>query len=918
VVVAREDVPGEKRLVAYTVGDAQAAELREHLKGRLPEYMVPGAFVALERLPLTPNGKVDRAALPAPEAGSGGGEHVAPRTPTEELLAGIWAEVLGTERVGAADDFFALGGHSLLATRVVSRVREALGVELPLRALFEAPTVAALAARVEALLLAGAAGSAPSVERAPRDGPLPLSFAQQRLWLVHRLEPASSAYNMPFPLVLRGALDVRALRRSLDGLVRRHETLRTVFGEQGGRAVQLVLQPGPVPVPVVDLRGAPHPEREAQRIAGEESLRPFDLAAGPLLRSLLLRLGEEHHVLCFTLHHVVSDGWSMGVLMREVSVLYAAHAAGEEPALPELPVQYADYAVWQRAHLSGEVLRSRLGYWKEKLRGAPPLLELPTDHPRVADMDLHAGRHAFTLPAELSGRLRALSRREGATLFMTLLAAWQTLLGRYAGADDVVVGSPVAGRTQVELEGLIGFFVNMLALRAGLRAEASWRELLAEVRETALGAYAHQDLPFERLVEELAPERSLVHSPVFQVVFALEQADGERLSLAGVEFAPLSVEEGGARFDLNLALADGGGELAGTLVYRRALFEPATIARLAGHLETLLGAMVADPERRPSGASLLRDVERVQVLVEWNRTDAPYPADRCLHQLFEAQVRRTPDAPALIFEEERLTYAELNGRANRLAHLLLRLGVGPEARVGLCLERSSELVVALLAVLKAGGAYVPLDPGSPPGRLAHMLAGSATELVLTQEALRHLLPAEAAVRVLSVDGERARIAAGSPQDPRNRASPRSLAYVIHTSGSTGRPKAVGVEHAALVNHMHWFVRDFALTADDRVLQKTPINFDASVWEFHAPLLAGGCLVVARPGGERDPGYLVRTIRSREITTLQLVPALLRMLLEEPGLGACTSLRWVFCGGEALPGELCRRLGELLPGARLVN
>ncbi|HEX2092034.1 MAG TPA: amino acid adenylation domain-containing protein, partial [Longimicrobiaceae bacterium] len=924
VVVAREDEPGRSRLVGYVVPAAEAPSLpalRAFVGERLPGHMVPSAFVILEALPLTSNGKVDHRALPAPgESVHPGTEHVAPRTPTEHALAAIWAEVLEVERVGVHDGYFELGGHSLLAMRVISRVRRTFGVELPLRALFEAPTVAALAARVEALLRAGAAGTAPSIERVPRDGPLPLSFAQQRLWLVHRLEPASSAYNMPFPLLLRGALDVRALRRSLDALVRRHETLRTVLRELDGQAVQLVLPPEPVLVPVVDLRGSPDPEQEAERLAGEESLRPFDLAAGPLLRSLLLRLGEERHILCFTLHHVVSDGWSMDVLRREVSVLYAAYAAGEEPELPELPVQYADYAVWQRAYLSEELLQSQLGYWREKLHGAPPLLELPTDHPRVAGKDLHTGKHAFTLPEELSGRLRALSRREGTTLFMTVLAAWQALLGRYAGAEDVVVGSPVAGRTRVELEGLIGFFVNMLALRARLRAETSWRELLAEVRETALGAYAHQDLPFERLVEELAPERSLAHTPVFQVVFALEQAaaDGERLSLAGVEFAPVSIEEGGARFDLNLALTDGDEALAGMLVYRKSLFESETIARMTGHLETLLEAIVADPERRPSEASLLREFEWTQVLVEWNRTEAPYPANRCLHQLFEAQVRRTPDALALIFEEERLTYAELNGRANQLAHHLLRLGVGPEVRVGLCLERSCELVVSLLAVLKAGGAYVPLDPGSPPGRLAHMLAGSATALVLAQERLRHLLPAQAAVRVLSVDAEWARIAAGSPQNPRNRATGQSLAYVIHTSGSTGRPKAVGVQHAALVNHMDWFVRDFALTARDRVLQKTPINFDASVWEFHAPLLVGGCLVVARPEGERDTGYLVRTIRSREITTLQLVPALLRVLLEEPGLGACTSLRQVFCGGEALPGELCRRLGELLPEVQPVN
>ncbi|MBV9774656.1 MAG: amino acid adenylation domain-containing protein, partial [Gemmatimonadetes bacterium] len=742
VVVVREDAPGDRRLVAYLTVPAgmdasSPAGLRAALKRSLPEYMVPTAFVTLKSLPLTANGKVDRASLPAPEAaGSDAAGPDTPRTPVEEILCGIWAEVLHRPRVGVEESFFDLGGHSLLATQVVSRARRAFEVELPLRDLFEAPTVAALAGRIEALRRAGAGGTAPALARVPRDRPLPLSFAQQRLWLVDRMEPGSSAYNMPFPLRLRGALDARALRGSLTALVRRHEALRTVFREHAGEAVQVVLPPAPVPLPVVDLRGSADPEREAERLAGEESLRPFDLAAGPLLRCLLLRLGEEDHVLCFTLHHVVGDGWSMGVLTREVAELYAALAAGGEPALPELPVQYADYAVWQREYLSGEVLEAQLGWWRERLAGAPPVLELPTDRPRTAGRDARAGRYSFTLPAELSGRLRTLSHREGTTLFMTVLCAWQALLARCAGTDEVVVGSPVAGRTREEVEGVIGFFVNMLALRGGTPEGASWREALRRVRESALGAYAHQDLPFERLVEELAPERALTHSPVFQVSFALERAgaDGGSPALGAVATAPFAVGEGAAKFDLELALVDGGEALSGTLIYRGALFDAGTAERLAGYLEGMLEAMAADPERRPHEAPLLRGAERTRVLEGWNAPVAEAPR-RCVHELFAEQAARTPDAVALTFQGRGTTYAELDRKANQLAHHLRRLGVGPDARVGICVERSPELVIGILGILKAGGAYVPLDPEYPAERLAYMLADAAVAVLLTQDSL---------------------------------------------------------------------------------------------------------------------------------------------------------------------------------------
>ncbi len=802
LVDAREDAPGHRRLVGYVVPEEGAevtpAELRAYLATRLPEYMVPGAFVVLEAFPLTPSGKIDRRALPTPDA-SDGEAYAPPRTPAEEVLAGIYAGVLGRERVGARDGFFALGGHSLLATRAMSRIREAFGVEVPLRVLFEAPTVAALAEHVEGLRGSGAA-TPPPIERVSRGEPLPLSFAQQRLWIVDRLEPGSAAYNMPFALRLRGALDVAALRGSLDALVERHETLRTTFEEREGGPVQVIHPPVPAALAELDLRGLPEPEREAERLAGEEALRPFDLARGPLVRSTLLRLADHDHVLCFTLHHVVSDGWSMDVLVREVSELYGAFSRGEAPRLPELPVQYADYAVWQRAWLSGEVLEEQIGFWKGRLAGVPPLLEIPTDRPRSTASGARGASQDFALPAELTRGLRDLARREGATLFMTLLAGWQALLGRYAGQEDVVVGSPIAGRTRRETEGLIGFFVNMLALRADLSGDPTWTGLLGRVRETALGAYDHQDLPFERLVDELAVERSLTHASLFQATFALQKPGGDdRLSLGEVGLEPFGVGVGVAKFDLELALVDDGEALAGALAYRAGLFEAETVARMAGHLEVLLESMAADPRRRLSEVPLLRGEERAQVLEGWNAAVVLPPA--CIHETFAAQAARTPHAPALLCGDQVLTYAELDARANRLAHLLRRRGVAPDVRVALCLERGPEMVVALLGVLKAGGAYACLDPELPPARLALLVADLAAPLVLSRAPLRERLPED--VDVLCLDTQRDLLSREPSVPPAVEVTPEHLCYVIYTSGSTGTPKGTEVPHRAVAG----FFRD---------------------------------------------------------------------------------------------------------------
>ncbi|MFN2323935.1 MAG: condensation domain-containing protein, partial [Trueperaceae bacterium] len=715
VAIVREDVPGDRRIVAYVVGEgADATELREALRARLPEYMVPSAIVVMEAIPLTANGKVDRRALPAPEYA--GEAYVAPRTPAEEMVAGIWSDVLGVERVGAADDFFALGGHSLLATRVISRVREAFGTEVPLRTLFEAPTVAGLAQRVEALRREAGGVAVPAIVPVPRDGALPLSFAQERLWFLDQLEPGRSTYNIPFALRMRGVMDVAALERSLTALVARHESLRTRFETVGDAPVQVIDAAAPFAVPVVEVG-----ESQVAELAEEEARTPFDLRRGPLLRAKVLRIASDEHVVLFTMHHIVSDGWSMEVLVREVSALYDACVRGEALALAPLAVQYADYAAWQRSWFSGDVLESQLGYWRERLAGAPPVLELPTDRPRSAVLGDAGATHSFILSAETSRALRLLGQREGSTLFMVLLAGYQALLSRYSGQDDVLVGTPIAGRTRGETEGLIGFFVNTLVLRTDLSGAPSFREVVHRVREATLGAFTHQDLPFERLVDELKVERSLRHTPLFQALFALTNAGREELELSEVQTT--SVEREGpdsVKFDLMLAMVDQGDRLAGSLTYRAELFDAATIERMAAHLVALLDGAAAAPALSLAEIEVLSASE-VARLTGWSGEAREYPRERSIQSLFAEQAARTPDAAAVDLGGGRLTYAELDRASNRLAHHLRALGVGAESRVGVALDRGAELIVTLLGILKAGGAYVSLDAGYPADRLAFMV-----------------------------------------------------------------------------------------------------------------------------------------------------------------------------------------------------
>ncbi len=1094
---AGEGAAAGPRLVAYLVTGEPApgaAELRAFLRRTLPEAMVPQAFVALAVLPVGPNGKLDRKALAALPLGEVDGAVAArgPRSAVEEIVADLFREVLGRDQVGVDAGFFEMGGHSLLAVRLVAQVRRVFAVELPVRAVFDAPTVATLAARIEAALRQGAPPLPPLVPRRlaaagasrppqpadtswpsqPADLSLPrppttapLSFAQERLWFLDQLEPGTALYNMPAALRLRGPWQPAILRRAFAEVVRRHETLRTRFVPGPPPAAELIAG-GVMPLPWIDLSGVPAASatarawRELERLAGEEARQPFDLARGPrdpasaggpprpagLLRVRLVRLAADDQALLVTVHHTVADGLSLGVLVRELAALYQAFAAGAPSPLPELPIQYGDYAAWQRSWLAGERLEREVEQWRERLAGAPPLLALPLDRQRPAVASHRGGSVPVRLRPALRAALAALASRHGATVFMTLLAGLRTLLARAAGERDVVVGTAVGGRSHVETEGLIGLFVNTLVLRTDCGGNPDVAGLLARERETTLWAYGHADLPFEKLVEALAPRRSLAHSPIFQVMLVFQQdplgagavaveplgagtraagsvvpvtrATGfptaEPAAVASLTAEAMSVgaSQGGlehlamrsdsAKFDLSLALSH---DLTGTLTFASDLFDRATVLRWSESLALLLEGMAADPGAPVMQLPVLAAGERAQLIHQWNDTAVALPP-LLLHDLVAAQVARTPDAIAAEFDDRCMSYAELGFQAAGRARSLRELGVGIDTPVAVAAERDPDVVVALLAVLTVGGVCLPLDPALPDHRLREMTTAAGTTLLLAQESLRdrcepfcpQVLALDGPVRtertsargdwvakpggvdgaarqtnrgtagVVAVDtgqvaadagaretsqmagdaaasktgqdaadaaaGKTAQVAADgatgetgqgaadmgdtAAQRTRVTADGDALAYILYTSGSTGRPKGVGLSHRALVNRLLWAQAEYPLRPDDRVLQIAGCGFDFAVWETFAPLIAGARLVLARPGGQQDPAYLVATLRERGITIAHFIPSMLQLVLDEPGLSACTGLRHLFSGGEALPAALRDRTLAVVPGAILWN
>ncbi|HFX0987837.1 TPA: pyoverdine non-ribosomal peptide synthetase PvdD, partial [Pseudomonas aeruginosa] len=889
--------------------------LRESLKRHLPDYMVPAHLMLLERMPLTVNGKLDRQALPQPDASLSQQAYRAPGSELEQRIAAIWAEILGVERVGLDDNFFELGGHSLLATRVISRVRQEQQLDASLKALFERPVLEAFAQGLERTT-----DAVSTIPLADRQQPLALSFAQERQWFLWQLEPESAAYHIPSALRLRGRLDVDALQRSFDSLVARHETLRTRFRLEGGRSYQQV-QPA-VSVSI---------EREQ---FGEEGLieriqaivvQPFDLERGPLLRVNLLQLAEDDHVLVLVQHHIVSDGWSMQVMVEELVQLYAGYSQGLDVVLPALPIQYADYALWQRSWMEAGEKERQLAYWTGLLGGEQPVLELPFDRPRPARQSHRGAQLGFELSRELVEAVRALAQREGTSSFMLLLASFQALLYRYSGQADIRVGVPIANRNRVETERLIGFFVNTQVLKADLDGRMGFDELLAQARQRALEAQAHQDLPFEQLVEALQPERNASHNPLFQVLFNHQseiRSVTPEVQLEDLRLEGLAWDGQTAQFDLTLDIQEDENGIWASFDYAADLFDASTVERLAGHWRNLLRGIVANPRQRLGELPLLDAPERRQTLSEWNPAQREYAVQGTLQQRFEEQARQRPQAVALILDEQRLSYGELNARANRLAHCLIARGVGADVPVGLALERSLDMLVGLLAILKAGGAYLPLDPAAPEERLAHILDDSGVRLLLTQGHLLERLPRQAGVEVLAIDG--LVLDGYAESDPLPTLSADNLAYVIYTSGSTGKPKGTLLTHRNALRLFSATEAWFGFDERDVWTLFHSYAFDFSVWEIFGALLYGGCLVIVPQWVSRSPEDFYRLLCREGVTVLNQTPSAFKQLMAV----ACSAdmatqqpaLRYVIFGGEALDLQSLRpwfqRFGDRQP--QLVN
>ncbi|HYC89889.1 MAG TPA: amino acid adenylation domain-containing protein, partial [Thermoanaerobaculia bacterium] len=905
VVLVREDKPGDRRLIAFVVSrngePVPAAELRTALKASLPEFMVPSAFVPLETIPMLPNGKLDRRTLARMDVTIETSQaYAAPRNETESRLVAIWSEVLNVapERIGIHDNFFELGGHSLLATRVSSKIRAELEVELPLKALFERTSIAQLAE----LIATARRRDIPPILPADRTGRLPLSFAQERLWFIHQLEPESAGYNVPGAVLLRGDVDAELLERAFNALIARHENLRTVFPSVDGRAEQRILDRFDFKLERLEAGT----QDEARRICQADAVAPFDLANGPLLRGKLIRLADDRHVLMVNMHHIISDGWSLGVFVSELGAIVEALRQGRAPELPALPIQYADYSVWQRNWLEeGGVLEAQLAYWKQKLTGAPESLELPTDFARPGVQSFAGATRTFALDAELTAQLRRLAEQHGATLYMVLVAAVKALLHRYSGQTDIVVGSPIANRQYAETEGLIGMFVNTLALRDQVEGEEPFAALLAKVKATCLEAYEHQDAPFEKVVDAVRPQRNMAISPLFQVMVILQNAGTEALD-PSIELYPL--ESTVSKFDLTVELSETADGLAGAIEYSTTLYRPETIARMIEHLSALCRAIVATPFARVCDLELLGQAETQRLLVDFNATRADYPQDGTLHQLFAAQAERHPEKTAAVCGDGQLTYGQLLTRSRELALYLQSQGVGPDRLVGICMERTLDMLVSMLGILEAGGAYVPLDPNYPDERLAYMLRDGRPAIVLTQAALEEKLRAvlPPGTQLIAVDrqqGELAeRVAALQAQgiELRREVGPHHLAYVIYTSGSTGQPKGVAIEHHSPVTLVHWAHEVYGPEELAGMLASTSICFDLSVYEIFVTLAAGGTIILA-PNALALPELPNRD----SVTLINTVPSAMEELVR---LGAVPrSVRTINLAGEPLPARLVDRI-----------
>lgn len=917
VVVARENGLGDKQLVAYFVpkdDEVSTADLKSYLRQHLPEYMTPTAFVKLDQLPLTPNGKVDRKALPAPDRVTATDGHSAPRTLGEELMAEIWRDTLALDRVDINDNFFDLGGHSLLATQMVSRISDSFHVNLPLRAVFESPTIAGLAERIQTALISGRDLEVPPILPVSREQTLPLSFAQENLWLFEQLTPGTPTYNTCRSGRIWGPLDPAAVEAAFNDLLQRHEALRTSYEMFNTTPVQIVHPHEHYELPIVDLTTLPDDEREAAalRISNEDAQLPIDISQAPVARAKLLRLGVEEHVFIMSIHHIAYDLWSGGVLLGEMEQLYLAHVEGKPASLPLPPVQCADFGVWQRNWLQGEVLERQLSYWKEKLAGlsATPL-DLPSDRPRPAIETMNGASEYVRFPQSVNDSLQALARREGVTQFMVLLAAFQVLLHHYTNQDDLPVGSVIANRNRVELDGVVGFFDNPIVLRVDASGNPTFLEFLQRVRDVALGAYTNQYLPFDLIVKELQPERTSNRTPFIQAmfVFLLNYPAMER-EIAGLKVVPYNLQSGKAMFDLLFGLRASERGLEGELAYNRDLFEADTIARMGRHFGRLLEAIIADPDQRIRELTILSEEEQRRLLVEWNDTQRPYNLDHGLKELFEREVERAPERIALTCGGEQISYRGLNEQSNQLANYLRRRGIGPEVQVGICLERSIAMVTGILAALKAGAAYVPLDPDYPADRITYMLKDAGAPILLTSRKVHAIAP-EARVERIYLDADWEHIRSESTANLASLAGPDNLAYIIYTSGSTGQPKGVAITHRSAVSFLNWANEVFPEHYREGLLAATSICFDLSIFELFLPLCFGGRIILVD-----NVLALADLPEKEEVTLINTVPSAIRELLREDELPHSATI--VNLAGEAFSAGLARKIYATLPGQRLFN
>ncbi|MBN1481966.1 amino acid adenylation domain-containing protein [candidate division KSB1 bacterium] len=917
VVLAKEDANGQTMLIGYVIPQQGSAidqsQLQSFVRDQLPDYMVPSIILTLESFPLTSSGKVDRRALPEPdmEAFAKSREYVAPRNETETQLAAIWQDILSLDRVGVTDSFFDLGGHSLMATQLVSRIRDAFGVELPLRDIFETPTIASLTLLVEQARLREQ-NVAPPIEKADRTGDIPLSFSQKRLWFLDQLAPNNAFYNIPGAIKLSGHLNIEAFEKSITEITRRHEALRTTFAATKGKPRQIIHDDFPGDIEKIDLSDVPQDEQDnrAKRKATEEAQKPFNLEQGPLFRIKLLKMNDREHVVVFNMHHTIADGWSVGVLVNEFAQLYTAFSQDQPSPLEELPIQYADYAVWQHNWLQGDVLDKQLNFWKETIGLNPPVLELPTDRPRPVMQTFVGANVRSILPKSLADRIRTFCQKEGVTPFMFLLAAFQTMLHRYSGQNEILVGSPIANRTSSQTEKLIGFFVNTLVLKANFSRDMDFRSLLRQVRDMTLNAYAHQDIPFEQLVDALQPAREMSHSPLFQVAFILQNTPLKPLNLPNITISPVEADSKTSKYDLTLNTAETDEGLFCHFEYNTDLFDRSTIERMLRHYQIIVEGILSHPTCPVSELPLLSNDEIQRVIYAWNNTAVDYPDNHTVHQLFAEWVLRQPEAEAARCGSEFLSYAELNRRANQLAHYLVNKGIRVDDIVGLCLERSLNVPVAILGILKAGAGFLNIDPTYPEDRKAYMIEDSAIAVLLTQAAIAETLPKNSATH-LCLDSEWDKIAALPNTAPHVVVSPENLSYVIYTSGSTGKPKGTLLPHRGLCNLFRAQRAAFHIEAGHRVLQFAPLSFDASVWETVMALLNGACLVYA-PQENLTTGQGLRdVIKEQQVNIVTLPPSVLSVMPRDE----LFSLKTIVTAGEACSLELVKQWGV---GRQYVN